>query len=53
MFDLFENVGFREMYFCICVVCFVFKTVIVNAFIGFGLIFCIYEQMLKMCVYSF
>ena len=32
---------------CLLLVCFVFKIVIFIAFIGFGVIFCIYEHILK------
>ena len=49
---MFDLGGFWEMYFCM-LVCFVLYIVIFNAFIGFGVIFCIYEHILKIFLYIF
>ena len=40
------------MYFCI-LVCFVLRIVIFNAFIGFVVVFCMYEDILKILLYIF
>ena len=47
LLNISEHVGYREMCFCIVgVIC----TIFFNAFIGFGVTFCIYEQNLKFFV---
>ena len=48
----FEHFVFWKDVF-VLLVCFVFKMVLLNAFIGFGVIFCIYEHILKILLYNF